>query len=169
MNYLDIILGSLMLYGAVKGFFKGLIIEAASLVALIAGIVGALLLATSVSDLLTTFFDFDTIPPAGIIFILIFIVIIVLINLLARFLTKIIKMAALGSINRIFGAVFGGVKFALILSAILLMVDQFSFLFQYIDTAILDESYLYQPIKTFGETLFEWLLDRKDLLPQELI
>ena len=55
MNYLDIILGSLILYGAVKGFFKGLIIEAASLVALIAGIVGALLLATSVSDLLTTF------------------------------------------------------------------------------------------------------------------
>ena len=169
MNYLDIILGGLILYGAVKGFFKGLIIEAASLLALIAGIVGALLLASTVSNLLTTFFDFDTIPPAGVVFAIIFIVIIVLINLLARFLTKVIKMVTLGSINRIFGAVFGGAKFALILSAILLMVDQFSFLFQYVDTAILDESFLYQPIKTFGEALFEWLLDRKDLLPQELI
>ena len=169
MNYLDIILGGLILYGAVKGFFKGLIIEAASLLALIAGIVGALLLASTVSNLLTTFFDFDTIPPAGVVFAIIFIVIIVLTNLLARFLTKVIKMVTLGSINRIFGAVFGGAKFALILSAILLMVDQFSFLFQYVDTAILDESFLYQPIKTFGEALFEWLLDRKDLLPQELI
>ena len=55
MNYLDIILGGLILYGAVKGFFKGLIIEAASLLALIAGIVGALLLASTVSNLLTTF------------------------------------------------------------------------------------------------------------------
>jgi membrane protein required for colicin V production len=169
VNYLDIILGGLILYGAVKGFFKGLIIEAASLLALIAGIVGAILLASTVSNLLTTFFDFDTIPPAGVVFAIIFIVIIVLINLLARFLTKVIKMVALWSINRIFGAVFGGAKFALILSAILLMVDQFSFLFQYVDTAILDESFLYQPIKTFGEALFEWLLDRKDLLPQELI
>lgn len=169
MNYLDIILGGLILYGAVKGFFKGLIVEAASLIALVAGMVGALLLATTVSDLLVQFFDFESIPPAGIVFAVIFIVIIILINLLARFLTKVIKMVALGSINRIFGAAFGGLKFALILSALLLLVDQFSFLFQYFDTAILDESLLYHPIKTFGEGLFEWLLDRKDLLPQELV
>ncbi len=169
MNYLDIFLGGLILYGAVKGFFKGFIIEAASLIALVAGMVGALLLATTVSDLLRQFFDFDSIPPAGMVFALIFIVIIVLINLLARFLTKVIKMAALGSINRIFGAAFGGVKFALILSALLLLVDQFSFLFQYFDTTVLDESLLYHPIKSFGQGLFEWLLDRKDLLPQELI
>ena len=35
MNYLDLILGGLIVYGAVKGFFKGLIIEAASLAALL--------------------------------------------------------------------------------------------------------------------------------------
>ena len=58
MNYLDIILGGLILYGAVKGFFKGLIVEAASLIALVAGMVGALLLATTVSDLLVQFFYF---------------------------------------------------------------------------------------------------------------
>ena len=47
MNYLDIIMGGLILYGAVKGFFKGFIIEFASIVALIAGILGALLFASS--------------------------------------------------------------------------------------------------------------------------
>ena len=169
MNYLDIIMGSLILFGAVKGFFKGFIIEAASIVALIVGILGALLFASTIGDLLSTYFDFDTIPPTGIIFALIFIVIIISINLLAKLLTKVIKMAALGLINRIFGSLFGGLKFAIVLSALLLLLDQFYFLFQYFDTTILEESILYDPIKNLGEILFEWLLDRKELLPQELV
>ena len=169
MNYLDIIMGSLVLFGAVKGFFKGFIIEAASIVALIVGILGALLFASTIGGLLSTYFDFDTIPPTGIIFALIFIVIIISINLLAKLLTNVIKMAALGLINRIFGTLFGGLKFAIMLSALLLLLDQFSFLFQYFDTIILEESILYDPIKNLGEILFEWLLDRKELLTQELV
>ena len=169
MNYLDIIMGSLILFGAVKGFFKGFVIEAASIVALIAGILGALLFASTIGDLLSTYFNFKTIPPTGIIFALIFIVIIISINLLAKLLTKFIKMAALGLINRIFGTLFGGLKFAIMLSALLLLLDQFSFLFKYFDTIILEESILYDPIKNLGEILFEWLLDRKELLPQELV
>ena len=169
MNYLDIIMGGLILYGAVKGFFKGFIIEFASIVALIAGILGALLFASSVGDLLNTHFNFDTMPPTGVIFALIFIVIIISINLLAKLLTKVIKMAALGLINRIFGSLFGGLKFAIVLSALLLLLDQFSFLFQYFDTTILEDSILYEPIKNLGENIFEWLLDRKELFPQELV
>lgn len=169
MNYLDIIMGSLILFGAVKGFFKGFVIEAASIVALIAGILGALLFSSTIGDILSTYFNFETIPPTGIIFALIFIVIIISINLLAKLLTKFIKMAALGLINRIFGTLFGGLKFAITLSALLLLLDQFSFLFQYFDTIILEESILYDPIKNLGEILFEWLLDRKELLPQELV
>jgi membrane protein required for colicin V production len=162
-------MGSLILFGAVKGFFKGFVIEAASIVALIAGILGALLFSSTIGDILSTYFNFETIPPTGIIFALIFIVIIISINLLAKLLTKFIKMAALGLINRIFGTLFGGLKFAIMLSALLLLLDQFSFLFQYFDTIILEESILYDPIKNLGEILFEWLLDRKELLPQELV
>jgi membrane protein required for colicin V production len=162
-------MGSLILFGAVKGFFKGFVIEAASIVALIAGILGALLFSSTIGDILSTYFNFETIPPTGIIFALIFIVIIISINLLAKLLTKFIKMAALGLINRIFGTLFGGLKFAITLSALLLLLDQFSFLFQYFDTIILEESILYDPIKNLGEILFEWLLDRKELLPQELV
>ena len=162
-------MGSLILFGGVKGFFKGFIIEAASLIALVAGIIGALLFATAVSDVLTSFFEMDKVPPAGIVFALVFIIIIVAVNLLAKLLTKVIKMAALGIINRIFGALFGGLKFALSLSALLLLIDQFSYLFQFFDTTVLSESFLYDPIKTLGEGVFEWLLDRKELLPEALV
>ena len=169
MNYLDLFMGGLILFGAVKGFFKGFIIEVASIIALIAGIIGALLFASTVSELLTAYFNCEKIPPTGIIFALIFVVIIISINLLARLLTKVIKLAALGLINRLLGAFFGGLKFALILSALLLLLDQFDFLFQYFDTTILKESFLYEPVKTIGETVFDWLLQRKELLPQELV
>ena len=169
MNYLDLILGGLIAYGAVKGFFKGLIIEAASLLALLLGVVCALLFSSALNDLLATYFKDASLPPAGVIFIGIFIAVIISVNLLARLITKVLKMAALGFVNRVFGALFGGLKFALALSALLLLIDQFSFLFQYFDTEILDESYLYKPLKSFGEIMFEWLLEQKEDFPQELI
>ena len=169
MNYLDLILGGLILYGAVKGFFKGFIIEAASLLALLLGVVCALLFSASVGNLLSTYFKDSPIPPAGVIFIGIFIAVIIGINLLARFITKLLKMVALGVVNRVFGAVFGGLKFVLALSAVLLLIDQFSFLFQFFDTQILDESLLYQPLKSLGKSLFEWVVEYKEVFPQQLV
>ena len=169
MNYLDLILGGLIVYGAVKGFFKGLIIEAASLVALLLGVVCALLFSAALEGVLASFFQAEHLPPSGVIFLIIFIGVIIGVNLLARLITKVLKMAALGFINRIFGALFGGLKFALALSALILLIEQFSFLFHYFDTQILDDSYLYKPLKVFGESLFEWLLEHKEELPQELV
>lgn len=169
MNYLDLFMGGLLLYGAARGYFNGLIIEAATLIALVFGILGALLFSAAVGDFLMEQFNIQELPPAGIVFALVFITIIVLVNLLARLLTKIIKLAALGVINRILGAVFGCTKYALVLSALLLIIDQFSYFFQFFDTRVIEESFLYEPIKKFGESLFSWLLDKKNVLPQQLV
>lgn len=169
MNYIDLFVGGLLLFGAVKGFFKGLIVEASSVVALVFGIVGALILASTVENLLTNYFKLESVPPAGVIFLLIFVFIIIGVNLFAKFLTRIIKMASLGGINRLLGAFFGATKFALGISALFLLVDQFSYFFQYFDTQILDQSKLYKPLKAFGKYLFEWLLDHKEMIPEKLV
>ena len=169
MNYIDIAIVGLVIFGAVKGFSKGFIIEAASLIALILGLIGALLFSSTVGTLLESFIDVDRIPPSGVLFILTFIAIIIGINLLAKFLTRVLKMAALGGLNRLLGAVFGGLKFILILSAITLILDQFEFLFTFMEDDIIDESQFYEPIKSIGSVVLEWLLDKKDLLPEELV
>ena len=169
MNYLDLFMGSLLLYGAIRGYFNGLIIEAATLAALLFGLLGGLLFSASVGDFLTQQFNIQELPPAGIVFALVFITIIVLVNLLARLLTKLLKLAALGIINRVLGAVFGCTKYALMISGILLLIDQFSYFYQFFDTRVLDESFLYEPVKAFGENLFSWLLNKKDVLPQQLV
>ena len=169
MNYIDIAIVGLVIFGAVKGFSKGFIIEAASLIALILGLIGALLFSSTVGTLLESFIDADRIPPSGVLFILTFIAIIIGINLLAKFLTRVLKMAALGGLNRLLGAVFGGLKFILILSAITLILDQFEFLFTFMEDDIIDESQFYEPVKSIGSIVLKWLLDKKDLLPEELV
>ena len=169
MNYIDIAIVGLVIFGAVKGFSKGFIIEAASLIALILGLIGALLFSSTVGTLLQSFIDADRIPPSGVLFILTYIAIIIGINLLAKFLTRVLKMAALGGLNRLLGAVFGGLKFILILSAITLILDQFEFLFTFMEDDIIDESQFYEPVKSIGSIVLEWLLDKKDLLPEELV
>ena len=169
MNYIDIAIIGLVLFGAVKGFSKGFVIEAASLIALILGLIGALLFSSTVGTLLESFFDAARIPQSGVLFILTFIAIIIGINLLAKFLTRIMKMAALGGLNRILGAIFGGLKFVLILSAVILIMDQFEFLFTFMEDDLIDESQFYEPVKSIGSVILEWLLDKKDLLPEDLV
>ena len=41
MSVIDIIIGALILYGVVKGLFKGLFVEVTSLLALLVGVYGA--------------------------------------------------------------------------------------------------------------------------------
>ena len=78
-------------------------------------------------------------------------------------------MAALGGLNRILGAIFGGLKFVLILSAVILIMDQFEFLFTFMEDDVIEESQFYEPVKSIGSVVLEWLLDKKDLLPEDLV
>ncbi len=169
MNYIDIAIIGLVFFGAVKGFSKGFIVEAASLVALILGLIGALLFSSSLGTLLERFLEHDRIPPAGVLFALTFIAIIIGINLLAKFLTRILKMADLGLINRVLGAVFGGLKFILIISAVIMIMDQFQFLLSLMEEDIIETSQFYEPVKSFGNYVLEWFLDNKKLLSKELV
>jgi membrane protein required for colicin V production len=169
MNYIDIAIIGLVLFGAVKGFSKGFIVEAASLIALVLGLVGALLFSTRVGELAGQYIDSNQIPPAGVMFIITFIGIIIGINLLAKFLTKILKLAALGGLNRIFGAFFGALKYVLILSGVALILDQFDFLFTFVEEDIIVDSKFYSPIKNIGSEVLEWVIGKKDLIPNKLV
>ena len=54
MGVIDIVLGALILFGLVRGFMKGLFVEVASLVALIAGVYGAIHFSSFAADFLQT-------------------------------------------------------------------------------------------------------------------
>ena len=124
MSYIDIVLGGLILFGVVKGFIKGLIVEVASLLALILGVYGAIHFSYFAGNLLSVYVNWSENYLNFAAFAITFVCIIVAISLLGRFLTKIAKLVALGMLNNLMGAVFGGLKIVLIFGILLVFFDK---------------------------------------------
>ncbi len=153
MNYLDLILGIPLLWGAYKGFSKGLIISVASLLALIAGIYGSIRFSHFTTYYLENHFEFQSEYLPIISFALTFVLIVIAIHFLAKLLHRLVKAVALGWINTIAGTVFGIVKTALILSTILLIIQRFDVYNQVITPSMKEDSVLYKPIKGLAPAL----------------
>ncbi|MFW5773496.1 MAG: CvpA family protein [Tangfeifania sp.] len=90
MNYIDIILGLLLLFAAISGFRKGLVSELASLAALILGIWGAIEFSYITTDFLIENFNFETEYLNIISFIITFIVIVILVHIVGSAVNKFI-------------------------------------------------------------------------------
>lgn len=159
MNYLDIVLGALLLFGLVRGFIKGLLLEVASLVAFIVGLYCAIHFSFYVSDYLKPKVDWETNTLNLASFAIVFIVIAFGIHFLGKLLTKLAKAAALGLMNKFLGAFFGFLKIGLILSALLLFFNSTNNLVRFVDEETLEESILYQPITMCGALIFEQIIE----------
>ena len=122
MNYLDIIFAVPLLWGIIRGFRKGLVIEIASLIAIIAGVYGAIHFSYFISEKLNLTSEY----AALISFAITFVLIVVIIFLFAKLLEKSMNLLALGFFNKLAGALFSMLKFAFILSVLLLIIDKAS-------------------------------------------
>ena len=158
MNYLDIILGILLLWGLVRGLMKGLFVSLASLIALIAGIYIAVHFSHIVGDYLKQYVDWQENAIKLSAFALTFIMVVIGISLLGRILTKIADYAALGILNKLLGAVFGLLKFAFIASVILMFVDAINDKITLIDKETKDESILYEPVRKLAPMILPTIL-----------
>ena len=100
---------------------KGFIIEIASLIAIVAGVYGAIHFSYFISEKLNLTSEYSPLISFAITFILIVVVIFLLANLL-----KSMNLLALGFFNKFAGAFFSMLKFAFILSILLLIIDKAS-------------------------------------------
>lgn len=167
MNYLDIILGILLLWGLIRGLMKGLFVSLASLIALVAGIYIAIHFSHIVGDYLKQYVDWQENAIKLSAFAITFILVVIAISLLGRILTKIADYAALGILNKLLGAVFGLLKFAFIASVILMFVDAINDKITFIDQETKMESLLYEPVRKLAPTVLPTILkevpsDRKE-------
>jgi membrane protein required for colicin V production len=159
MNYIDIILGLILLFAAVSGFRKGFVSELVSLAALILGIWGAVEFSYITTDFLTEQFDFDTKYLNIISFIITFLVIVILVHITGSSVNKLIEVAMLGFLNKMAGLVFGIVKSALILSIILLVFDKIDQEMGILSHKTKTESRLYEPVRTLAPSTFPFIKD----------
>ena len=154
MGVLDIILAALLLFGLVRGFMKGLFVEVASLVALVAGVYGAIHFSNFAASFLEGRFDWSEKTINITAFAITFVVIILVISLAGKALTKIADFAALGILNKLLGGVFGALKIGLILSVLLIVFDKMNRTIPFVDKADLEDSVLYKPVKSLAPIIF---------------
>ena len=82
-----------------------------------------------------------------------------LISLTGKILTMLIKLVALGFINRMMGAIFGGIKVLLILSVFVSFFDRFNKQFGMVNDEILSSSLMYSPIRIHVEQFYPNVLE----------
>lgn len=114
-----------LVFGAFLGFKKGLLLEIVGVLAFILAIIGGFkLMETGMVYLSEYFEDFGQLLPF-ISFLIIFLAIILLINMLGKLLKKMIDMTLLGGFDKFAGAILGLVKWAIGVSILLWLVNNF--------------------------------------------
>ena len=153
MNTLDILLLIPLAYGLINGFIKGFFKEIASLLGIILGIYAARIWALNVSDWLSTWLDYSEKVLVPVSYILIFLIVAIGLNVIAFMLEKLMKFASLGWVNKLAGAAFGLLKFALILSILLNAFTMLNSHVKLVEQKTLEESLFYSPVKNFTQHL----------------
>ncbi len=155
MNYFDIVIGIILIIAIVRGFKNGLIIELATLAALVLGVWGAVKFSSITEQWLIQYFNNDYIGIFS--FLLTFVGIVVLVHLVAKAVDKLVKAIALGFVNRVFGAVFSCLKVGFILSILMAVFASFDRTFDIIPQETRESSILYEPLATFAPSIFPYL------------
>lgn len=158
MNFLDVILALLLVWGLFKGLNNGLFVEIASIIALIAGLYGAVHFSYITGDYLSDKMQWDQRNMKLTAFIITFILIVIVVSLAGKFLTKIADFAMLGILNKIAGGLFGTLKVAVILGALLIFIERSNRSLAFVKQETLDSSKLYAPIKEIGALVFSKVL-----------
>jgi membrane protein required for colicin V production len=162
MSIFDGIIIAVTLILAIKGYFNGIIKEVAGLI----GIIGGLFLASKFFHQTGVYINshlFD-IPNKSAVDLVGFIVVFVGFWILAVFigflLGKILKLSALGVLDRILGFLFSGAKFFLLVSIIVAMLWQVAFIREKMHN-IKEKSFLFPVLVKTGKKII-------NITPQDL-
>ncbi|EAR02988.1 CvpA family protein [Maribacter sp. HTCC2170] len=158
MGILDILLGLLLIYGLYKGLKNGLFVEIASIIALVAGLYGAIHFSYIAGNYLSENMQWNERSINITAFIITFVIIVLVVHLAGKFLTKIADFAMLGLLNKLAGAIFGALKVAVILGALLVFFERANSSVNLIKSETLEDSVLYEPIKDIGALVFSKVL-----------
>ena len=130
---------------------------ASTLAALLFGIWGAVHFSDITSDLLYRHLNLQTQYLSLISFALTFILIVIAVHILARAIDKLLKAVALGFLNRLAGMLFGILKTALIISIILVLVNNIDKRVPFIPEEHKEGSLLYEPLSKLAPAIFPFL------------
>lgn len=154
---LDVIFVAIFCWAGYKGFTRGFILQAATLAALILGIYGSVKFSGFTASYITQHFNIKGEYLPIIAFAITFIGIVIGIHFLARMSEKLLQAISLNFINRLLGILFNTVKYAFIISAILVVINGINRRTHFLPEEKLNESRLYLPLSMLAPLLFPYL------------
>lgn len=160
MSILDILLVIPLAWGAYKGFSKGFFHAAAMLAGVIAGIYFAAIVADIAARVIIPIVDWNPMLIKIIFFVFAFLLIVIAFSALGALLTKLSKIVFLNIVNRVAGLFFGIIKYAFILSILLIIINYINKYNEVLTDSAKQGSYLYEYI----EPLAPMIIPHKDLI-----
>lgn len=157
MTILDIVLAVCFVPAVIQGISKGFVQQVISIASLIIGIWLAHRLSSSISAYLTQYFTMEPKVLNVITFMIIVILAVLLLYWAGELLTKVIKIATLGWLNRLLGVVFAVVKVALILGVAIMVFESFNGTFHVIKEEKLAGAQFYTFLKNIAQQFLPWL------------
>jgi membrane protein required for colicin V production len=162
MNIIDLILAALLIFGLIRGYFNGFIVEVTSLASLVVGIFVAIHFSHFLANILKGFADWTPSVIQVVSFAGTFFIVVILIEMAGKLFTKLANSIFLGGVNKILGAVFGLLKVALITSVVLIIFDGVNRTLPFVEKEKIETSVLYNPVKNFGTFLFPKIIATKE-------
>lgn len=157
MNTIDLTISILILIGAVRGFIKGFIHEIAVLGTLVVcyflGFKAAGIVATFLGKLISV--NSGTLHYISLL--TAWIGISIGIFFLARLFESLVNIVALGIFNKIAGAIFGGMKYAFVLSLFFYFFNRINFSTTWLNSDAKAESVFYYPLLNVATAVFSSL------------
>jgi len=159
MNYLDFIIAVPLIWGAYKGFQRGIIFEIAMIIGLVLGLYLAFKTSSLFEGLVGKYLDASGKTLHYMSFFIVFIAVILIMVLLAKLLEGLLKIGNLNVFNKVFGALFGILKFAIVVSVIFSVFRPVDAHLGLLSAKTKSSSYLYQPVVHVTKYLFPALKD----------
>jgi membrane protein required for colicin V production len=153
VSLFDFIIAGVMIWGIYKGYMQGFIVQTIALFVLLAGVfVGAKFSMLVYNGVM----DKSAIPLPNfpvVIFAIIFGFVAFASNWTALFVQKQVSSLPKPITTRVLGAFFGAIKYAFIISIMLLFIDRLDEKVQFIPNKENERTLLYQPFKKFAPTI----------------
>lgn len=168
MNFstLDIILFLPILYGLIRGLLRGFARELTSILAIVAGLVASKLWAPTFAVRTAEVVNMPDWVARTLAYVLLFVGVTLLCQLLGRVLQKVLRAISLGWLDKLLGAIFGGMKWALIVSVLLNLLTLADPYYEVIRQEAKQHSRLYAPIHKIASITWD---KAKELRPTQVM
>ncbi len=146
----DILLLILLVVGFIRGLFSGAVKQLISLVAFVAGFVGATIFYQQLGDVLLLFIHHPAICYVAA-FALLWFIVPIAASLIASLITKMVnEIPVLGTLNRVLGGFLCLLKYALVLGALIWLFSSM----ELIPEETMQQSKLCGPLKAIPESVY---------------